>query len=166
MRKLDFIPAKSKDDFRKNYLLHDLAEQHGKNLLIQWGIDFHPFGNDMRFEKVWEKGEDKPDVIIDYGSVSCLLDWKGKRSNVWLANERAINSYINWSGRLNMKVIIVFMVFDEKNNLTAKRFADLSKHKFCLSSKVQWDKNKTFEFESELPEFNKANLLTSINSID
>ena len=38
MKGLDFRPAKSKEEFRGNYKLHDLAERTGKNLLVQWGL--------------------------------------------------------------------------------------------------------------------------------
>ena len=91
MKKLDFNPSKSTDDFRKNYKLHDIAEYNGKNLLTQWGFKCTEFGEDNRYKKVWEKGEDKPDTIISYNDRSALLDWKGKHGSTWLVNERAIS---------------------------------------------------------------------------
>ena len=59
MKNLDFKPAKSTEDFRSNYKLHDIAEFNGKNLLVQWGFKCSDFGEDNRYKKVWEKGEDK-----------------------------------------------------------------------------------------------------------
>jgi len=159
MKKLDFNPSKSTADFRKNYKLHDLAEYSGKNLLTQWGIDFKNFGDDKRFEKVWEKGEDKPDVIINYKGKSVLLDWKGKRKPRWIVNKRAIDAYEKWSEKYSLHVIITFFVFDENNVLKERRFAFLKKHSYIESSGRQWDKNKTVEFNRDLPEFTKANML-------
>jgi len=75
MKELDFRPAKSKEEFRSNYKLHDLSEQVGKNLLVQWGFDFKTLGEDKRYQKLWEKGEDKPDIILTSKGKSALLDW-------------------------------------------------------------------------------------------
>ncbi len=159
MKRLDFQPAKSKEEFRSNYKLHDLAERAGKNLLVQWGIDFKMFGEDKRYEKIWEKGEDKPDVIIDYKEKKALLDWKGKHTGTFLVNSRAINSYLRWQKKINIPVIIAFIIFDENNRLIDRRLAFLPVHKFIDSETEQWDKNKTVEFKEELPKFTKENLL-------
>lgn len=162
MKKLDFRPAKSKEEFRSNYKLHDLAERAGKNLLVQWGIEFKEFGEDKRYEKLWEKGEDKPDVIIDYKGKRALLDWKGKHTKIFLANSRAIKSYEQWREKLILPIIIAFLVFDEQNNLIDRRFAFLPNHKYEESKRKQWDKNSTVEFNEELPKFTKENLIRFI----
>jgi hypothetical protein len=106
MEDLNFQPHKSKEEFRKNYKLHDLAEQFGKNLLIQWGIKFDIFGKDRRYEKVWEGGKDKPDLIISYKGKEALLDWKGKHNAKWIMNERAYQSYLAWKNKMNMPVLL------------------------------------------------------------
>lgn len=166
MKNLDFNPAKSGNDFRKNYRLHDLAEHAGKNLLTQWGIDFKEFGKDNRYQKVWEKGLDKPDAIISYKGQSLFLDWKGKHKPFWMLNERAILAYERWSQIYSLPIIIAFFVFDKQNLLLQRRFAFLGEHNYIESVKRQWDKNKTVEFRMELPQFSKANLLNSlINSV-
>ncbi len=176
MKKLDFRPAKSKEEFRSNYRLHDLAERAGKNLLVQWGIEFKEFGEDKRYERLWEKGEDKPDVIIKYKNNFALLDWKGKHSKAFIVNERAAKAYLNWQKKLNVPVIIGFLLFDDEGNLIDRRFAFLAcparlvsdkseragrleAHKFVPSEHEQWDKNKTVEFGEELPRFTKENLI-------
>lgn len=159
MKELDFKPVKSGKEFRDNYKLHDLAEEVGKNLLVQWGMDFSEFGKDKRFERVWEKGEDKPDLIITHKLKNALLDWKAKKKPEWIANERAVRSYKRWKEKLALPVIIAFMVFDEQHRLIEKRFAVIDKHQFKTNTQKQWDKNVTVEFECELPEFTKANLL-------
>ena len=158
MKELDFDPSKSTEDFRKNYKLHDLAEFHGKNLLTQWGIVFKDFGKDKRYQKVWEKGEDKPDIIIEYKGKFVLLDWKGKRGDRWLVNERAINAYKKWSDKLNATVLIGFFSFEKNNDVKERRIAFLGKHDYIQSPGKQWDKNKTVEFNSHLPVFNRVNL--------
>jgi len=163
MEKLDFSPEKSSVAFRKNYKVHDLAEKMGKNLLIQWGINYKDFGEDKRYEKVWERGKDKPDVIITHMAKSALVDWKGKRKPLWLVNKRAVDSYLTWSKIFHLPIIICFFVFDESQNLRQRKFAFLGKHNYIESQKKQWDKNITVEFEKELPEFTKANLLNYLN---
>ncbi len=159
MQKLDFKPEKSKISFRQNYKLHDLAELNGKNLLTQWGFDFIQFGEDRRYEKLWEKGKDKPDAIIKYKDKEAMLDWKAKHKSEWIVNSRAVNSYLDWQKKLNIPVIISFFVFDENNFIVEKRFAMLPFHKFAECDKKQWDKNNTIFFNEELPLFSKGNLI-------
>ncbi len=159
MRKLDFNPAKSTASFRKNYRLHDLAEFSGKNLLTQWGISFKEFGHDNRYKKVWEKGEDKPDVIIKYKGKSAMLDWKGKHKPKWMLNERAIKAYERWSEVYSLPIIVAFFVYDQKQNLLKRKFAFLKTHHYVESNGKQWDKNKTVEFRENLPDFTKANVI-------
>jgi hypothetical protein len=165
MKKLDFQPVKSDKAFKKNYKLHDMAEANGKNLLVQWGFNFSNFGEDRRNEKVWERGEDKPDIIIEYNGKRALVDWKGKRKPKWLINERAAKSYENWREKLNMPMMIVFFVFDENNEIRERRFAVLGKNKYELSKGRQWDANKTVEFENDLPVFTAPEIIKFFNSM-
>lgn len=158
MKELDFRPHKSKEDFRKNYKLHDLAERHGKNLLTQWGIDYQDFGEDLRYQKLWEKGKDKPDVIIKINGKNCLLDWKSKHKPKWILNKRAYQAYKNWADKLSLKVIIAFFVFDGQNNLSYRKLAIVDKHPLIETDSKQWDKNETVEFADPLPDFTKASL--------
>lgn len=163
MQKLDFKPTKSKEDFRKNYKLHDLAEYHGKNLFSQWGIDFKDYGKDRRYERVWEKGEDKPDIVAEYNNIQFLIDWKGKNKNTFWVNKRAIDSYNNWSKKLNLPIVIAFFVFDRQNHLSDRRFAIISKHQYSISDNKAWDKNKVVKFEIDLPKFSRHNLISLLN---
>ena len=164
MEDLDFQPHKSKEEFRKNYKLHDLAESYGKNLLIQWGIEFSEFGKDRRYEKVWEKGKDKPDLIISYKGKEALLDWKGKHSAKWLMNERAYNAYLEWKSKMNMPVFVSFFQFDEKDNLIENRFAVLGTHVPDKVNIKAWDGNVAVEFNNNLPGFTKSELLKCLLS--
>lgn len=165
MKKLDFSPHKTITDFRKNYKLHDLAEENGKNLLTQWGFTFEEFGRDKRYEKVWERGADKPDLIINYKNKKALLDWKGKRTNAFKVNKRAIDSYEKWKVKTGVNVLICFMIFSDeslsnKNNKPEKIFfAALDKNDYSISEKKEWDKNETVQFNEPLPLFTKANLI-------
>jgi Holliday junction resolvase len=163
MKDLKFKPAKSKEDFRNNYKLHDLAEYHGKNLLTQWGIDFDDFGKDKRYEKVWEKGEDKPDIIAKFDDKKFLIDWKGKSKEAFWVNKRAIDSYINWSEKLNMPIVICFFLF-ENNQLKDRRFALVTMHKYEEIFSKAWDKNEVVKFNEELPILTKSNLIKILNN--
>ncbi|MDA3860008.1 MAG: hypothetical protein PF445_02175 [Melioribacteraceae bacterium] len=159
MKNLDFNPSKTTTDFRNNYKLHDIAEFNGKNLLLQWGFRCTEFGEDNRYKKVWEKGADKPDAIISYKDKSALLDWKGKRGAKWLVNERAINSYGKWSKEFGLPIVVAFFVINDENKIVKRNFSVLNKHKHSISKGKQWDKNTTIEFQKDIPEFTKANLL-------
>lgn len=163
MKRLDFKPAKSGGMFRKNYKLHDIAELAGKNLLVQWNIKFLPFGQDRRREKLWEGGEDKPDLEISWNGKTALLDWKGKHSPRFKVNERAVKSYEQWRKKLNKPVVICFFIIDKKKegniSIINRRFAELGLHKYEIIKKKEWDKNSTVEFKEELPVFNKKNLI-------
>ena len=159
MKSLNFSPVKSADEFRKNYKLHDLAEYHGKNLLIQWGVDFMDYGKDKRYERVWEKGEDKPDIVAEYKSIRFLIDWKGKSKKDFWINKRAADSYGNWSFKLDLEVVICFFIFNKDRTIADRRFAVLSKHERKLLEKDAWDKNKVISFGNDLPVLTKLNLL-------
>ena len=162
MKDLDFQPAKSKEDFRKNYKLHDLAEYHGKNLLLQWGIDFKDFGSDRRYEKVWEKGKDKPDLAAEYNNRQFLIDWKGKSKDGFWVNKRAVESYITWSKKLNLPALICFFIFDHYNQINDRRFALLTTHQNKTIDDKAWDKNDVVKFEDNLPKFTRDNLIKFI----
>ena len=159
MKELDFRPHKSKEAFRNNYKLHDIAEVCGKNLLVQWGVRFDIFGKDRRYEKVWEGGKDRPDLIISYKGRDALLDWKGKHNPKWLMNERAYKAYLAWKNKMNMPVFVAFFLFDEQENLMENRIASIGVHLPKQSSEKEWDKNKTVEFDNSLPTFTKSELL-------
>ncbi len=159
MEELNFKTYKSGSAFKKNYMLHDLAEEAGKSLLIQWGVEFSEFGKDMRYEKVWENGKDKPDLIITYKNKSALIDWKGKHKPVWLVNKRALDAYLVWQDKLKLPILICFFVFNDENEILHVKFACPGLHKNRISEKKEWDKNKTIEFEQNIPNFTKPNLL-------
>lgn len=159
MEELNFRPQKSKESFHANYSLHDLASKTGCNLLVQWGIEFHHFGEDQRYNKVWEKGKDKPDLIITVRDKKALLDWKGKKKNYKWINKRAAESYLDWSSKMDMPAIICFFSFDDKSGLLTRHFAILPTHKFNAVTNKAWDGNEIVSFDEILPEFTKANLL-------
>lgn len=162
MEELNFEPKKSKKSFHANYSLHDAAAKAGCNLLVQWGVEFKDFGEDKRFQKVWEKGKDKPDLIITLRGKTALLDWKGKKKDYKWINKRAAESYLEWSRDMNMPVVICFFSFDEKFILLSRHFAILPHHKFHAVENKAWDKNEVVAFDDNLPEFTKGNLLKSL----
>lgn len=162
MKELDFNPFKSGKEFHNNYKLHDKASFLGESLLTQWGIDFQEFGKDNRFQSVWEKGADKPDLILKYRNFITFLDWKAKHQSIWKMNFRAAASYKRWSDKFNIPVIIAFFVFNDLGELQDRKFAVIGIHNFKLGNNLEWDKNKVVEFDDKLPKFTKLNLTKSM----
>ncbi len=162
MKSLNFQPAKTKEDFRKNYQLHDLAEFHGKNLFSQWGVEYKEFGKDRRYEKVWEKGNDKPDIIAQINNIKFLVDWKGKKKKSYWVNKRAINSYKNWGDKLGCKVLVCFFVFNDDNSIKERKFAIVGENSYTELSQKAWDKNDVIAFEETLPIFKRNVLINKI----
>ncbi len=163
MKKLDIDPFKSKEAFRKNYELHDKAAEHGEELLIEWGFNFQEFGRDKRYERVWEKGEDKPDLILIYESKNvALLDWKGKRTSRLIINRRAYDAYKIWMEKFNLPVIIAFCFFDKEEKIERIEFVNISDAKITQKSEKVWDKNIVVEFQSKTISFTKENILKSL----
>ncbi len=162
MKSLNFQPAKTKEDFRKNYQLHDLAEFHGKNLFSQWGVEYKEFGKDRRYEKVWEKGNDKPDIIAQINNIKFLVDWKGKKKKSYWVNKRAINSYKNWGDKLGCKVLVCFFIFNDDNSIKERKFAIVGENSYTELSQKAWDKNDVIAFEETLPIFKRNVLINKI----
>ena len=71
-------------------------------------------------------------------------------------------SYEKWSAEIGLPLIVVFFVVDKSEKITKRKFALLNKHSHKVSSTKQWDKNKTIEFQKDLPDFTKVNLLNHI----
>lgn len=163
MKKLEIDPFKSKEAFRKNYELHDKAAKYGEELLAKWGFKFQEFGKDKRYERVWEKGEDKPDLILIYGNKNVsLLDWKAKRSSRLIVNKRAYDAYKIWMEKFNLPVLIAFCFFDKEEKIEKIEFVNLLYAKVSHRSEKVWDKNMVVEFESKTISFTKENLLKSL----
>lgn len=144
MEPLDFRVVKSKEDFHKNYTLHDKAIEIARPIIEKWGFEFEEFGEDRRFEKIWEKGKDKPDHYIIYeGQKIALIDWKGKNKKHFKMNKRAYDSYLEWSKELGLPIysVIVIMPGD------IIKIAELPQPDVSLM--VEWDKNITANFKEE-----------------
>ncbi len=115
MKSLDYPVKKTESFFLRNYSLSDKAAHRGDEMLRSNGLETVPFGEDRRFEKVWEAGGDKPDRIIRKdGRDIALLDWKGKKKDDWMINERAYNSYLEWGSRLGLPVYVA--IWSEQSN--------------------------------------------------
>ncbi len=162
MEKLEFDPKKSERSFRKNYSLHDKAAEIGCSLLIKWAIDFKEFGEDKRYKKLWEKGEDKPDVLVETKFGKALLDWKAKHGKHFLINKRAFNAYQQWMDKLSVPVFVAFFLFNKNSTLIDRRIARIDLHTPKDCPDVQWDKNKTVEFEENIPQFTQNVFLNLI----
>jgi len=163
MKKLDIDPFKSKEAFRKNYELHDKAAKYGEELLTQWGFNFQEFGRDKRHERVWEKGEDKPDLILIYENKNiALLDWKAKRTSQLIINKRAYDSYKSWMEKFNLPVLIAFCFFDKEEKIEKFELVNIANAKITQKREKVWDKNIVVEFQSKTISFTKENILKSL----
>ncbi|MBM4176146.1 MAG: hypothetical protein FJ213_08235 [Ignavibacteria bacterium] len=163
MKKLDIDPFKSKEAFRKNYELHDKAAKHGEEFLAQWGFNFQEFGRDKRYERVWEKGEDKPDLILIYENKNiALLDWKAKRTSQLIINKRAYDSYKSWMEKFNLPVIIAFCFFNKDEQFEKIEFVNIADAVISQKNEKVWDKNIVVEFKSKTISFTKENILKSL----
>lgn len=110
MIRRDFDVRKTEKDFLRNYDLHDIAENEGNRVLRDLGYELHQFGEDRRYERVWEAGNDKPDKIVTKKNDTkeiCLLDWKGKKyTREYMMNERAFKSYMRISKSMDLPVVV------------------------------------------------------------
>ena len=142
MKKLGFPVVKSKGKFIENYELSDQAAERGDALLRANGLESVQFGEDRRSESVWEAGEDKPDrKIRKAGRDIALLDWKGKKKDDWMMNERAYNTYLKWGDRLGLPVYVAIW----SNASNDGRFIRLPFK--SISRKEMWDKNTVVVFD-------------------
>ena len=114
----------------------------GDQLLRKNGFDPIPFGEDKRNERVWEMGKDKPDrKILKNGREIALLDWKGKSRDHWMINERAYNSYLEWSNNLKLPVYVAIWSFQSDRGKFIKLPAG------TVSKKTEWDRNPVVVFQ-------------------
>ena len=158
MNKNDFIQGKNSPGV-SSLKLHDLAETSGKDLLIQWGFKFSPFKENKQLRKFWEGKEDCPDLIIEYKGKKAFINWKGKRHQAWQINKHPVASYEKWKEKLNFPMLICFAVFDRADFFKDFRFAVPGIHKYTLCQRKTQDSNDVIEFENDLPEFTKVNVL-------
>ena len=159
MIQFNYMPAKSKWNFKNNYELDNITENAGKDLLIQWNIKFQKFSGSKTKIKFCPKREDKPDLIVTLNKKSALLDLKGIYTKNFLLKEKTVKSYEFWQKENNTPVIICFFNFDSMDFLIDRRFAILNFHKYKPVSRKRSIELKTVKFEKPLPLFCKENLL-------
>ena len=138
--------------FHRNYSLHDRAESEGLKVLDSYRkFKIENFGEDRRFEDVWEAGEDKPDIKITFKNKDlCLLDWKGKYSDWICINERAYNSYDRIAKSMNIPIIIAMARFEKKtNNLISFQYFILPDDNLISKKTRSWDGNIVVHFDKE-----------------
>ena len=161
MKKLTTKVIKSEKQFLRNYKLHDLAEIEGKKILSKLGYKTEGYGEDRRYEDVWEAGEDKPDCKIIFNNHEiCLLDWKGKKSDWVGINERAYKSYIKISEKINKKVVIAIAKFDKQSkHLVSFKYFVLPNKSLVTHVKQAWDGNNFACFDrNQAKDFEDINL--------
>lgn len=162
MKEKDFKVIKTEKEFQRNYNLHDLAEAAGTKILKAKGYSTRVFGEDRRYEAVWEAGEDKPDCFVVKSSNTesnlCLLDWKGKKSDGFMINERAYNSYIKICNSIKLPLIIAMAKINNSNEITSFVYFILPNTEIVAGKKTMWDKNVVVEF--------KANFKKDFNEVE
>lgn len=142
MRQLDFEPIKSTEEFRKNYQMHDKALGILKSYLRQRNFIIINYGPDRRNERVW--GDDKPDLIIwQNGYWLAFIDCKGHSSDKWMLNERAYNTYLNYSKIYQIPIICAWV-----NLISGYIFYDDIPFKKPLQDFMPHDFNKVIKTEN------------------
>ena len=162
MKELKNKVIKTTKQFHINYSLHDIAEAEGVKILSNLGYEACAYGEDRRYDNVWEAGEDKPDCSIirkkEKGEVLCLLDWKGKRSSGYMINKRAYDSYLKISQNIQKSVIIAMAKMDTKKKITAFKYFVMPEEGLVVGSKIMWDGNVVVLFsDSNARDFSKVN---------
>lgn len=146
-KKLDFNVIKTEEQLQELYKKHDIAVREVMNRLKPRGYSFEPFGMDMRDQRVWAAGEDKPDFFLlkarDQTRL-CLCEVKYKTKKKFIVNKRAYDSYLKWSNQLKHLVLVFFYVASE-NDVWYALLGPLYKWK---GEELQWDKNITVSTNS------------------
>ncbi len=158
MIKKDSVQSKNTSEIG-GFRLHEMAETCGKDLLIQWGFKFSPFKENKKIRKNWEGRKDYPDLIVEYKGKKAFINWIGKRRQSWQIEKQPVSIYEKWKEKLGYPLLICFAVFDRANYFKDIRFAVLGAHKYILCQKKALGSNGVIEFENELPEFTKADVL-------
>ncbi len=143
----------------KNAKLHSLTESNGKNLLIQWGFKFTAFADSKEYRKLWEDKTYQPDLILEYKGKKAIINWLGKRHASWRIIKNEISCYEKLQEVLGCPLLICFAVFDRNNYFQYFRFAVAGVHKYVPINMRASDPVEIIEFEKELPEFTKPNIL-------
>ena len=150
MKKLDINRIKTERQFLRNYSLHDIAENEGIRILNKYNIKFKEFGEDRRYEDVWEAGDDKPDIkIFDKNNkLLYLLDWKGKKSSKHMINKRAFESYTSIAIKLNVPVIIAIAKMDRNKKIFSFIYYLFPNKDHHVKEETAWDGNKVSVFNT------------------
>ncbi len=155
--------AKTSSALYNNIKLHDLAETCGKDLLIQWGFKFSPFSENKNYRKFWEGKKERPDIVVEYKDKKAFINWNGKRRPVWLIDKHAVSSYEKWKDKLHYPLLVCFAIFDRNDYFQDIRFAVAGVHNYLPCKRKMRDANEVVEFESDLPEFTKADVLNYLS---
>jgi len=121
MKPLEIEVQKTTKQFLDNYSKHDLAGIVVRELLKSKGFIVIPYGEDRRFERIWEAGEDRPNALIwKKGAQLIFIDWKGHETRKWILNERAYNSYVDYGAEFNLPVFCIWLVIPERKLFYAR----------------------------------------------
>jgi hypothetical protein len=158
MEELNLYKHKSKPNNHGGSKPKEIIESAGKNLLVQWNIRYKNFCDERSFDKYFEKGANKPDLIISYNEKPALLIWNGEQTKSLTANKQAIEFFERLQKDIKIPILICFITLDKNEFIAERRFAVINNHASAENKKPP-DIYKTVIFKSELPIFNKENLL-------
>jgi len=108
MKVLDFEPKKTTAQFLDNYKKHDIALRKVTTYFQQRRFTVIHYGLDKRNERIW--GDDRPDLLIwRNGYWLAFIDCKGHSEDTWFINERAYNTYLDYSRLYQIPIVCIWV---------------------------------------------------------
>ncbi len=147
---LDYKPIKTKEQFLKNYQMHDRASESILKLLINKGYLIFHLGKDLRNKRVQMKNE-MPDFLLLAKGLLIGFDVKSKSKKDWfgIINERAVLGYRKFQLDVSTKkyripIYSQFILMKKNEPLDELGYSNLSEA--YVEKKKMWDGNLTYKF--------------------
>lgn len=143
---LDYIPIKTKDEFLKNYKMHDIAQEYLISKIIDLGIKVTPLGKDLREKRVIMKNE-IPDFYIERYNIEFAFDIKSKSSIKYFGwiNERAVKGYKKFSCDTGLNVYAFFVLIKDEKVVNKIGFSNINEKE--LKIERAWDGNIIYKYK-------------------
>ena len=148
--KLAYNPIKSKDQFLKNYKIHDIASKYILDLFSDKGYYTFILGKDLRNKRVQMTNE-IPDILILTNDWLISFDVKSKTNIKWfgIVNERASLGYKKFQKVVstNKYIIPIYSQFvlvendEPKNQLGYSNLSEV-----YLEKRRMWDGNIVYKY--------------------
>lgn len=150
-------PTKTKEEFLKNYELHDEATRKIVLQYFQANFSVHPIGKDLRNDPSRILNE-TPDYflekIVDVArpadQISFCIDVKAKSSPAYFGwvNVRSMDAYKTFSQTCDISVYIVFILVIRDQPLDLFGYIDLRHNPIAYTR--AWDGNKVAIYDWQL----------------